>query len=96
VVSEGRAGDHHVEGLGVGFVPPLLDPALYDEVRAVPEEEARIMCRRLATEEGLLVGTSSGLNVAAAVRLASELSPGQVVVTVACDTGLKYMAGDLF
>lgn len=96
VLSEGRAGEHHVEGLGVGFVPPLLDNTLYDEVRAIHEAEARDMCRRLAKEEGLLVGTSTGLNVVAAVKLAGELGPGKSVVTVACDTGLKYMAGDLF
>lgn len=96
VLSEGRAGEHHVEGLGVGFVPPLLDNSLYDEVRAIHETEARDMCRRLAKEEGLLVGTSTGLNVVAAVKIAGELGPGKSVVTVACDTGLKYMAGDLF
>ena len=96
VLSEGRAGEHHVEGLGVGFVPPLLDNTLYDEVRAIHEAEARDMCRRLAKEEGLLVGTSTGLNVVAAVKLAGELGPDKSVVTVACDTGLKYMAGDLF
>ena len=95
VLSEGRAGEHHVEGLGVGFVPPLLDSTLYDEVRAIHEAEARDMCRRLAKEEGLLVGTSTGLNVVAAVKLAGELGPGKAVVTVACDTGLKYIAGDL-
>ncbi len=95
VISEGYAGTHHVEGVGVGFVPPLLDGALYDEVRTVPETRAREMCRRLAREEGLLVGTSSGMNVAAAVDLARELGAG-TVVTVAVDTGLKYMAGDLF
>ena len=96
VLSEGRAGEHHVEGLGVGFVPPLLDNTLYDEARGIHEAEARDMCRRLAKEEGLLVGTSTGLNVVAAVNLASELGPDKSVVTVACDTGLKYMAGDLF
>jgi len=96
VLSKGRAGEHHVEGLGVGFVPPLLDNTLYDEARGIHEAEARDMCRRLAKEEGLLVGTSTGLNVVAAVNLASELGPDKTVVTVACDTGLKYMAGDLF
>ena len=96
VLSEGRAGEHHVEGLGVGFLPPLLDSTLYDEARGIHEDEAREMCRRLAKEEGLLVGTSTGLNVVAAVNLASELGPNKSVVTVACDTGLKYMAGDLF
>jgi cysteine synthase len=95
-ISEGRAGSHHVEGLGVGFVPPLLDRSLVDDVRAVPEEAARAMCRRLAQEEGLLVGTSTGLNVAAALEIASRMPSDATVVTVACDTGLKYMAGDLF
>jgi cysteine synthase len=68
----------------------------YDEARAIEEDAARQMARRLAREEGLLVGTSSGLNIAAAVQLAGELGPGRVVVTVAVDSGLKYLAGDLF
>ena len=80
----------------VGFLPPLLDRSLYDKTRGVPESAARKMCRRLAKEEGLFVGTSSGLNVVAALSLASELGPDKTVVTVACDTGLKYTAGDLF
>ncbi|CAN7656296.1 PLP-dependent cysteine synthase family protein [Pararhizobium sp. LjRoot238] len=96
VISEGWAGTHHVEGIGVGFVPPLLSRDLYDEARSIPEEEARAMCHRLAREEGLLVGTSTGLNVTAAIRLAKELGQGRTVVTVASDTGLKYMNGKLF
>jgi len=68
----------------------------YDEARAIPESEGREMARRLAREEGVLVGTSSGLNIAAAVQLARELGPGKVVATVAVDSGLKYLAGDLF
>jgi len=96
IISEGRTGEHHIEGLGVGFVPPLLDRSLYDEVRGVPESAAREMCRRLAKEEGLFVGTSSGLNVVAALELAGELGPDKTVVTVACDTGLKYTASNLF
>lgn len=96
VISGGVAGEHHVEGIGVGFIPPLLDESLYDEARGIQEAEAREMCRRLAKEEGVLVGVSSGLNVAGALQLARELGPGKAVVTVACDTGLKYLAGDLF
>ncbi|QYH35739.1 PLP-dependent cysteine synthase family protein [Salinibacterium sp. M195] len=92
----GHPGQHHVEGIGVGFLPPLLDSALYDEARAIDEAVARTTCRQLAEKEGLLVGTSSGLNVAAALDLAKELGPGKVVVTVACDTGLKYLDDDLF
>lgn len=96
IISQGRAGTHGIEGIGIGYIPPLLEKELYDEVRAIPEDEARIMCRRLAREEGLLVGTSSGLNVCAAIALAKELGPGKTVVTVACDTGLKYLNGSLF
>jgi cysteine synthase len=68
----------------------------YGEARAIDEEEAREMARRLAREEGIFAGVSSGLNVAAAIQLATELGPGRSVVTVAVDTGLKYLAGDLF
>lgn len=96
VISTGMAGTHSVEGIGVGFLPPHLQPDRYDEVRAVPERSGREMARRLASEEGLLAGTSSGLNVAGAVEIAKQLGPGKTVVTVAVDTGLKYMAGDLF
>lgn len=96
LISRGQAGEHHVEGIGIGFVPPLLDRELYDEVRAISEDEARRMCRRLASEEGLLAGTSTGLNVTAAIQLARELGPDATVVTVASDTGLKYMNGNLF
>lgn len=96
VISTGRAGAHHVEGIGVGFVPPLLDEALFDEARAVAEVEGREMARRLAKEEGIFAGTSSGLNVAGALRLARELGAGRTVVTVACDSGLKYLSGDLY
>lgn len=96
VISGGEAGEHHVEGIGVGFVPPLLDSNLYDEVRSVEETDARDMARRMAAHEGILAGTSSGLNVCGAIELAKDLGPGRTVVTVACDTGLKYMAGDLY
>jgi cysteine synthase len=96
VISTGTAGTHHVEGVGIGFVPPLLDRARYDEVRTIDEAQGRGMARRLATEEGLLAGTSSGMNAAGAVQLAQELGAGHTVVTVACDTGLKYLAGDLY
>ena len=96
VLSTGKAGTHHVEGIGVGFVPPLLDQAAYDEARGIDEGEARHMARRLAREEGIFVGVSSGLNVTGALQVARELGPGHTVVTVAVDTGLKYLAGDLF
>jgi len=92
----GRGGAHRVEGIATGSVPPHMQPKPYTEARAIDEEEGRAMARRLAREEGMLVGTSSGLNIAAAVRLATELGPGRIVATVAVDTGLKYLAGDLF
>lgn len=96
VISTGEAGTHHVEGIGIGFVPPLLDNTLYDDARGIDEEEARVMARRLAREEGIFAGTSSGLNVVGAIQLAQELGSGNTVVTVACDFGLKYLAGDLY
>ena len=95
-LTTGRGGPHRVEGIGVGFKPPHLEGEIYHEVRAIEEAEARETARRLAREEGLLVGTSTGLNVTAALKLAAELGPGHVVATVAVDTGLKYLAGDLF
>jgi cysteine synthase A len=95
-MTEGRGGAHHVEGIATGRIPPHMTSQPYDEARAVREEDARAMARRLAREEGLLVGTSSALNIAAAIELARELGPGKVVATVAVDSGLKYLAGDLF
>ena len=96
IISTGKAGNHHVEGIGIGFVPPLLDPAFYNEARGIDEGEARQMARRLAKEEGIFTGVSSGLNVVGALQLAQELGPGHIVVTVAVDTGLKYLDGDLY
>jgi len=95
-LTEGRGGAHRVEGIGTGRVVPHMRAKPYDEARAIDEDEARAMARRLAREEGLLVGTSSALNIVAAVQIARELGPGRVVTTVAVDTGLKYLAGDLF
>jgi cysteine synthase len=95
-LTTGAGGPHRVEGIGTGMVPPLLTPGTYDEVRVIEEREARAMARRLAREEGIFAGVSSGLNVVAALRLAEELGPGQTVATVAVDTGLKYLAGDLY
>jgi cysteine synthase A len=96
VLTAGRAGAHRVEGTAPGFVPPHLTKADFDEARAIDEEEGREMARRLAKEEGLLAGISSGLNVVGAIQLARELGAGRRVATVAVDTGLKYLAGDLY
>jgi cysteine synthase len=95
-MTEGRGGPHRVEGIGTGRIPPHVASKPYDEARAIREEHARAMARRLAREEGLLVGTSSALNITAAVALAEELGAGHTVATVAVDTGLKYLAGDLY
>ncbi|HSM54983.1 MAG TPA: cysteine synthase family protein [Candidatus Sulfomarinibacteraceae bacterium] len=96
LLTRGETGSHHVEGIGVGFLPPLLGDDDYDEAYAVEEMEARNLALRLAREEGVFCGTSSALNVAGALHYARELGPGHTVVTVACDTGLKYLNGDLF
>jgi cysteine synthase len=96
ILTRGWAGAHHVEGTGIGMVPPLLTEDDYDEAWAIDEGEAREFARRLAREEGLLAGPSSAMNVLGALRLARELGPERTVVTVAVDTGLKYVSGDLF
>jgi len=96
VITRGFSGKHSIEGIGTGSVPPHLNKDLYDDAVAIEECEAREMCRRLAREEGILAGTSTGLNIVAALRLAKELGPGKNVVTVACDTGLKYLSSSLF
>ena len=96
VITQGRSGAHHVEGIGVGFWPSALERSDFDEARAIEEKAAREMARRLAREEGIFAGTSTGLNVTAALQLASELGPEATVVTVAADSGLKYLTGDLY
>lgn len=96
IISTGKAGAHHVEGTGIGFMPPLLDKTYYDEARGIDEGEARHMARRLAKEEGIFAGVSTGLNITGALQVAQELGAGYTVVTVAVDTGLKYLAGDLY
>ena len=96
VLSGQTPGRHGVEGVAPGFVPPQFDRSLVSEIRAVDEAEARRMARSLARQEGLFAGTSTGLNVVAALQLARELGPGHTVVTVAVDSGLKYLAGDLY
>jgi cysteine synthase A len=91
VLLGGAAGPHKIEGVGVGFIPPLWDPALVDEILSVGTEEAEEMTRRLAREEALFAGTSSGANVAAAIRIGERLGPGAKVVTLMVDSGLKYL-----
>lgn len=96
VLLGGQPGPHKIEGVGVGYVPPLWDPGLADGVEAVATADAKEMTRRLAREEALFAGTSSGANVVAAIRVAERLGPGATVVTLMCDSGLKYLNTDVF
>ena len=91
-----KAEPHRVEGTAAGFWPPHLTKDMYDEVRVIDENDGRAMAGGSAKEEGVFAGTSSGVNLVAALALARELGPGKVVATVAVDTGLKYLAGDLY
>jgi cysteine synthase len=95
-LTTGSSGPHRVEGTAAGFWPPHLVAGAYDEARAIDENDGRAMARRAAKEEGIFAGTSTGLNLLAALDVARELGPGKVVATVAVDTGLKYLAGDLY
>lgn len=96
VVAGGAAGTHRIEGGGVGFVPPHLTPDTYDRTDAVSTADAFAMACRAATGEGIWTGPSGGANLVAALRLAAELGAGHRVVTVQPDSGMKYLAGDLF
>jgi len=95
-LSEGRSGTHRIEGGGAGFWPPLLQKDDLDEVIAVPTEEAFATARRAAREEGVFSGPSTGANIQAALMLARRLGPGKRVVTMQVDSGLKYLAGELY
>ncbi len=96
VLSGGPTGAHRIEGIGIGYVPPLWDPKLVSSVETVSTEDADAMRRRLSREEGLFVGTSSGANVVAARRVAEQLGPKATVVTVMVDSGLRYLSTELF
>ena len=96
LLSGGTAGKHGVEGIAPGFIPPQFDRALVTETRRVDEAEGRRMAWALAQREGIFAGTSTGLNVAGAIAIAKEVGAGNTVVTVAVDSGFKYLAGDLY
>jgi cysteine synthase A len=91
VLSGGKTGAHKIDGIGAGFVVPLWREGTADEIEKVSTEEAMAMAFRLAREEGLFAGTSTGCNVIAALRLAERLRAGATVVTILCDTGMKYL-----
>ena len=96
ILSGGSIGTHLQMGIGDGIIPAILDTAVYDDIAIVTDTEALEMSRRLAREEGLMCGISSGTNVVAALRLARELGPGKTVVTIAPDTGERYISTKLF
>ena len=96
VLLGGRPGAHEVEGVGIGYTPPLWEPSLVDEIVPVTTAEAKAMARRLAREEALFAGTSSGANVVAALRVAERLGPDATVVTLMADSGLKYLSTDVY
>src|SRR5262249_40430365 len=96
VMGGGEPGFHKSQGIGAGFVPHTLDTKIYDEIIQVSDDEATQFARRLAREEGLLVGISSGASCCAALQIARRLSAGKVVATVFCDTGERYLTTDLF
>lgn len=96
VLSGQPSGGHRIEGIGIGFIPPLWDPTDATEIATVTSGEAQDMARRLAREEGLFAGTSSGANVVVALRLAERFGPGSTVATVLCDSGAKYLSTEVF
>jgi len=96
VLLGGRAGPHKIEGVGIGYTPPLWDPTLVDEILPVKTDDAKAMARRIAREEALFAGTSSGANVVAAIHVAERLGPGAKVVTLMADSGLKYLNTDVY
>ena len=96
ILSEGIKGSHNVEGVGLGFIPKIYDSKLVDDVITIEESIARQTSRDLALKEGVFCGTSSGMNVAAAIQISQKLGPKSRVVAIACDTGLKYLSEGLF
>ena len=96
VLSGGRAGFSYIEGIGAGFVPPILNREVIDEVRVITDDDAYEMARRLAREEGLLVGISAGANAYIAIQVAREMGGNARVVTILCDSGLRYLSTRAF
>jgi cysteine synthase A len=96
VLSGGRPGAHRIEGIGIGRTPPLWEPSLVDELLSVSTADAEAMARRLAREEGIFAGTSSGGNVVAAIEVARRLGRGATVVTLMVDSGMKYLSTEVY
>ncbi|MFH1739483.1 MAG: cysteine synthase family protein [bacterium] len=96
VLSGKPSGAHKIEGIGIGFIPPLWRPELVNEIHTVATEEAKEMTRRLAREEGIFAGTSSGANVVSAIRVAQQIGPGATIATLIVDSGLRYLSTDVY
>jgi len=96
VLSGKPSGSHQIEGIGIGFIPPLWRPHEVDEILTVSTEEAKAMARRLAREEAVFAGVSTGANVVAAIRVAERLGPDAMVATIVVDSGLRYLSTDVF
>jgi cysteine synthase A len=96
VLLGGPPGPHKIEGVGIGYTPPLWEPTLVDEILPVATDDAKEMARRLAREEALFAGTSSGANVIAAIQVGQRLGPDAKVVTLMADSGLKYLSTDVY
>ena len=96
VLQGGTAGPHKIEGVGIGYTPPLWEPEVVDEIVSVKTSDAKEMARRLSKEEALFAGTSSGANVIAAIQVAEKLGPDAKVVTLMGDSGLKYLSTDVY
>lgn len=96
VLSGKPSGSHKIEGIGIGFIPPLWKPDEIDEILTVTTQEASSMARRLAREEAIFAGSSTGANIVAALRVAQRFGPGATVATIIVDSGLRYLSTDVF
>jgi cysteine synthase len=96
VLSGGKPGKHKLVGTSPGFIPPILNQDVYDEIMQVKDEDAYSITRRLASEEGILVGPSSGASVYAALKIAEKRKKDEIVICITCDSGERYLSSDLF
>ena len=96
VLSGEPPGSRKIEGIGLGFLPPLWHPEEVTEILTVPTDDAKAMARHLAREEAIFAGTSTGANIVAALRIAARLGPGKTVATIIVDSGLRYLSTDVF
>lgn len=90
------SGSHRIEGIGIGFVPPLWRPDFVNEIQTVTTHDAKQMARRLAREERIFAGASTSANVVAAIRVAEQLGPDATVATIVVDSGLQYLSTDIY